>query len=1756
MITTDPSQFAHLHVHDEYSLLDGFATVSEYVEVAQQQNWKHVAITNHGMMGGIPKQFKACDGKVVAIFGCEVYINDHIPHRRYSLKEHDNTPLPEGYDSLEVLREKLKRNYHLTLLAKNPTGFENLVKITSDAWINGFYRRPHITREFIEKNSEGLIAGTACMSGLVSKEILSGDLTLAREHLLWFKDVFKDDFFVEIMLLDIEGHEVINTGLIKLMIECGISVEDHLVITNDSHYAKRNDSFFQNVMLLLQRRQTFIDKADTSKNVFQFDSLDLWYKTVPELDETYLKLCDKYSEFGNTFTHDLYRQAKLNTVKFASRCEREVITGNDELIKTCIELDRSSKFPKYCPPDHEREIYYNTYKSDSDAFLKSLTYDGLKIRGFESDQKYIDRIEKELQVIKSKNFSDYFLIVRDIVRFARENNIVVGPGRGCFLPYNKVAIKNKTKNIQDIKIRDSVNNYFYGQSIVVNKFEYEIDEDVVELIFANDTVIDHVTCTLDHKILTKNKGWVRAKNINDKHKIQKINQTTYLSSKKIYRYKGTVYDLEVDTDDHSYNIENIVVHNSAAGSLLTYCLGITDVDPIKHHLFFERFLNEGRKDFPDIDIDFAPKGRDLVKQYIVHHYDNNAVRADIEQRLMKGFYSNPKDRKVLKEVFEKKLELPERFKEKRTCFIGTYGSFQTKNTILDVCRTFNVPLHVARMITKQLMNDIDDLTTNEIFEIPEYKRILSLLDIKNKRKPEYFFAEPNDVKCNGQISKLNLLTNIDEITNEQIDQVWDSLVEQNIIDNEGFVLNNNPVEILVDDNIKDDLLNILQHANYITPLESVWKIRNRQKNISQHAAGVIISNIDLRKKLPLMAKGDLVLSSWIEGLKATELALFGFIKWDILGLLNLVYIDDTLKLINERYKKVKIYKTDEGESKKIFIKDVSLKNIDSNLNDPEVYKYLRQGKSSLIFQFESPLMRKLLKDSDCDNFECLTACTALGRPGPLQSGMTEEFCFRKLGVKEYSIHPVLQETLDYSYGIVVYQEQIMQIVNILAGYSLAETDNFRKILIKFRKDVVDETAQKMAKYREQFITGGSKYMSLEELEKLFDDFQKWAGYGFNRSHAVSYTIISYRCAWLKTYFPLEYITSVLQNTNKGDVVKKGRRSNKYEDYIHEALRLNLRIEKVDINKSFENFQAEGIETIRIGFSNIKGISEKPSKTIVSRRPYTSFNHFLSRISEKTERGESVTKKVVVPLIFIGAFDNLDEPIGRIEAYLHYVKFKKIDLSKEYASFEKNKDKDDLSKKMMIVINQLATDWNVKIGAMNPKFTANMDLSKVNFGKIGSKAFSDDVRQKLIESNYLDVYGRVKEKYFNESLNIGLTKKEHDKICEKINNILSSKLELSHDETDLFFSDVFGFSLDHVMLNQKIDIAKETFELKMQTLIGINDNLILNSLKSIAEIKDIGFGRGVGLIVDFEERTSKNGDVYCVITLEDGYGEENRIRIFCWSESYKLYGKLLNICHSNDINRIKIKDRVIYFDVVKDPIFYTFAPQGCPAFFKFGLVKNNELHKDVKLFINSQRILREERITQQIMHTVQDIVGYHIDMNDECPEDEEDTRFKDEERVGTLVSGIPVEETSIIIGYIAGIRECETEAKAKHPDTRIKTILKWIDLTIGDYTGSFEVRVWKSKDYIGEKEVLNDYDLSKSISEKYRDNLYNETLNLKSGMMVKAIFERLPDYRTLFGENKIEILKKTFVLKKIVKLHDTLPLLKQYAKDGYFTPSTN
>ena len=618
----------------------------------------------------------------------------------------------------------------------------------------------------------------------------------------------------------------------------------------------------------------------------------------------------------------------------------------------------------------------------------------MKEKGLDQDEKYIERLNFELEIVSKKKFADYFLIVQDFMRYSKDNDIWTGPARG-----------------------------------------------------------------------------------------------------------------------------------SAAGSLLCFVIGITQVDPILHGLFFERFLSIDRSDIPDIDIDFEPEGRDCVKEYLIETYGRE-----------------------------------------NTCSIGTYGTFQIKASVNDVCRVFEVPLAIARNISKSLPKEIDEKTKDEAME----------------QFPE----------------------NFQELTEEQYEK-----------------------EIIHGD-----------ESQVINPFDAVYKLKGKQKNLSAHAAGFIISKVNLMDNLPLVTRDGNILSAWRESGSSDELSQFGFVKYDILGLLNITFIKETLKIIKERHDK-----------------DIDISKIDENLNDPKVYKDIKKGKSGLIFQFESAMMKGLLKDAKCDDFECLSAITALGRPGPKDSGMTDDYILRKTGKVKYEIHPMLEEALGYTYGIICYQEQLMQVAHTLGGLTLAETNVLRKMLSK--KQLFGDNLVKFEKFREKFIGTAKNHMSEGEAKELFDGFEKWGKYGFNKSHSVSYTIISYRCAWLKAYYTQEYICAVLRSIGKNE--------EKYEAYLSEATRHGIKVLPPDINYSKENFSIEGNMQIRIGLANIKGVGEDAAKDIVSGQPYADFDETLKYLIEK-----KVKKNVIMPLVCVGIFDSM---IGRIEALLRFFVAKKVKFDKECDRLDKKKD---------------------------------------------------------------------------------------------------------------------------------------------------------------------------------------------------------------------------------------------------------------------------------------------------------------------------------------------------------------------------------------------------------------------------------------------------------------------------------------------------
>lgn len=887
------SDFVHLHVHSHYSLMDGLNTPHELLSAAREVGQTALAITDHGTLSSHrDMQIAAKELGMKPILGIEAYISatDRFDKRTVS-KRDDNTSL---YN-------------HIILLAKNDTGLKNLQKLSQIAWTEGYYHKPRIDMEVLFEYGDGIIVISGCMNGLISKAIERGEMAKAKELVKSFKDRFGQDFYIEV-----QAHNPVelNNTLLSLADEYGVKP----VATGDCHFAKETERDLEELLLILSTKPTENKEADYSsgrKHTNILDRFDHLYPNRPISFASINVYIQSYSEIKSDFEKTGIKRKDIyeSTVEIASKIEAYDFYENLDLLPV----------PKK-----------NALKTLKDMCEKALTENGLQ-----NDEVYTQRLEEELQVIKEKNFASYFLVVSDMVNWAKQNEILVGPGRG-----------------------------------------------------------------------------------------------------------------------------------SAAGSLVCYLLGITEVDPIKFDLLFFRFINPERNDFPDIDTDFMDRRRGEVKEYL-------------------------------------------RKKFKHVASISTYQYFKDKGVVRDVARAFLVPLGEVNKALKGV----------ETFE--EYEVSPSTEEFR-KKYPE-----------------------------------------------------------------------VTKYAAML---------RGKIRSNGMHAAGVVVAKDDISKYVPIETRKDPDDSVSgripVVAYDMEQTADLGLIKLDVLGLKTLSVIDDTLKTV-----------------KHIRKKDIDLKSI--KLDDPKVYADLSSGFTKGVFQAEATPYTNLLIKMGVSTFEDLAASNALVRPGAMNT-VGASYIKRKRGDELITyIHPVMQDFTERTYGVIIYQEQVMQACVYLGGMSWAEADKVRKIIGK-KKD-----AKEFDVFKDKFVEGASKHITKEDAEKLWHDFEAHAGYSFNRSHAIAYSMLSYYTAWLKHYYPLEFMFAVLKNEKDKDA---------RTDYLLEAKRLGIKVLLPHINESDLDFSIQG-NSIRFGLSNIKYISDSIGSKIINMRPYKSYKEFIDKAKEK---GSGINSRAIDSLNMIGA----------------------------------------------------------------------------------------------------------------------------------------------------------------------------------------------------------------------------------------------------------------------------------------------------------------------------------------------------------------------------------------------------------------------------------------------------------------------------------------------------------------------------------------
>ncbi len=882
--------FVHLHLHSQYSLLDGAIKFEELFSKLHELEMRSVALTDHGnLFGAFEFYKKAKQFLIKPIIGCEVYIT---PKLKSDGSNHE-------------------RNSHLILLSMNQQGYKNLSNLVTKGYFEGFYRKPRIDHELLEKHSEGLIVLSGCLNGEVCKSILNNDINQSLQTAAKYKEIFGDRYYLEIQANGLREQELVNEKVKEL----GKKLQIPVVATNDCHFLAREDSKPHDALLCIQTGATLADK-----NRFRFNG-----------DEYYVKSHDEMLEsLGG------YEDAIERTLEIADRCD--------------FEFERNG----YKLPVFELED-----GSSHDEYLAELAREGLEKRLRENDVSsdmvpiYTERLESEIGTLKGMGFSGYLLVVADFIDFAKSNGIPVGPGRG-----------------------------------------------------------------------------------------------------------------------------------SAAGSLVAYALGVTEIDPIPYNLIFERFLNPERVSMPDIDVDFCGDRRDEVIEYVTGKYGSDKVAQ-----------------------------------------IGTFGTMSAKAVIKDVGRVLGIPYA-----------DVDKLTKL----IPSFRgKVFSIDD-----------------------------------SMAQVSQVRE-LIEKS-----------------------PALRELIELAR---PLE------NMVRHSSTHAAGVVISSEPLADYIPLYRGSN---SEVVTQYDMNSIEDLGFVKFDFLGLKTLTVIDKTIKLIRESRR------TTDGV-------DFDISKI--RLDDPDVFKLFSSNYTRGIFQIESSGMRELLQKLQATNFEDIIAVLALYRPGPLDSGMVDEFIKRKHGEKdiEYPL-PRLEGILKDTYGLFVYQEQIMNTASLVADYSLGEADLLRRAMGK-------KKSAEMKAQRQRFLSGAKKNgISQKKAKEIFDTMEKFADYSFNKSHSTAYALLTYQTAYLKTRFTAEFMAALLsaESGNTDKVISS----------IAECREMGIEVLPPDVNESLSGFTAQGGK-IRFGLSAIKHVGQSTVDAIIESRnedgKFESVFDFCERVSSRR-----VNRRTIESLIKSGAFDSL------------------------------------------------------------------------------------------------------------------------------------------------------------------------------------------------------------------------------------------------------------------------------------------------------------------------------------------------------------------------------------------------------------------------------------------------------------------------------------------------------------------------------------
>ncbi|MBZ7964746.1 DNA polymerase III subunit alpha [Campylobacter sp. 2457A] len=1103
------SQFTHLHLHTEYSLLDGANKLKELADTLKEQGVTSVAMTDHGNMFGAIDFYQTMKSRgIKPIIGLEAYLHNHD----------------------DISDKSSRQRFHLCLYAKNEIGYQNLMYLSSQSYIHGLYYYPRINKKILEKHSEGLICSSACLQGEVNWHLNvqsqrnarfgAKGYESAKEAALWYKDVFKDDFYLEIMRHGIYDQRCIDDDIIRLSKELNIKI----IATNDTHYTFKERAAAHEVFMCIAMGKKLNDPDRMRHSVHEF------YVKTPQ------QMVELFSDIP---------EAIENTQEVAQKCNLELNLGNP--------TPPNFKFTREYAKEYNLQL--KDEKKDFSFDNDDIVFEYLCNKGLEERLKFIDedkhkdykeRLQREIEIIKNMKFSGYMLIVHDFIAVAKSKGIPVGPGRG-----------------------------------------------------------------------------------------------------------------------------------SAAGSLVAYCLKITDLDPLPYSLLFERFLNPERVSMPDIDVDFCQDRRGEVIDYVIDKYGSDKVAQVI-----------------------------------------TFGKLLARGVIRDVARVCDMSIPDADELAKLIPEELK-ITLDSAYE-------------KEPKIKEFIDRHPKG------------------------HEVWE----------------------------------------YAKALEGL------NRNAGMHAAGVVISNESLWKKTPLFRQSKNDERHLVTQYSKDHLEDVDLIKFDFLGLKTLTVINNAINLIKKRYNK-----------------DIIWESID--VNDPKVYKTIQSGNTLGIFQIESDGMQSLNARLKPERFEDLIAVLALYRPGPMESGMLDDFIDRKHGLKDIKYpFDVLKEVLEPTYGVIVYQEQVMQIVQIIGGFSLGGADVVRRAMGK--KD-----PEKMKKLKDEFADGAEKQgYNRKEAEDLWELILKFAGYGFNKSHSAAYALITFQTAYLKTYYPSEFMAALL-TSEENNVTK-------IAVYIDEMKKMNIKLLPPSINKAMREFSAieqeDGKDAIVYGLGAIKSVGIPAVENLLEARESGEFkdiNDFLGKIEPA-----KINKRALESLIKAGAFDEF--------GYTRKCLFDNLENlsegSRKMAEVRKN------AASSLFGEDELSSGLQANFIVKNDEFEImeKLDFEKEILGIYVSGHPLDRFYEEFKDIDYVKSIDFSSLKGNGEILSIG--KIEGFKTMMSKNNKRYGRLEIldfySTFDTTVFESNIE--ELENILKDEESKNKAYGFLLSYKSDEGKVDSFALRSIKKLEELKEGDF----------------------------------------------------------------------------------------------------------------------------------------------------------------------------------------------------------------------------------------------------------------------------------------------------------------------------